>query len=178
MKCTWTTMKDNQWISVPLAACIYNAHVCNEHQYFLFAVLVTESGCTIQSTIPSKDNLYLQFLLKVPAADWIIYDESPQDYTRENSSQHEILWKQFTLNVAKGMARKILVHGYPCTGDGGIRVKVEVYRVEYFNRIGSWSVKIALYVWCMHLWYNSGTLIIDSLTRTFSPITQWYAGCL
>ena len=77
-------------------------------------------------TIPSKHNPHLQFLLKAPAADWVIYDESPQDYTRENSPQHEILWKQFTLNVAKGVARKILVHGYPCTGEGGVGVRIEV----------------------------------------------------
>ena len=55
--------------------------------------------------------IYLQFLLEAPAADRVVYDEGHESHSRQDDAQHKVFWKQFTLNVAKGVAREVLVHG-------------------------------------------------------------------
>ena len=52
---------------------------------------------------------YLQFLFKGPTIDVIIDDECDEGYSGEDD--HEVLRKQFTLNVAKCVTRKKMVHG-------------------------------------------------------------------
>ena len=55
-------------------------------------------------------------MLKAPtAADWVIDEEGCQGDAGQSHTQHEVLWKQLALHVAKCVTRQVPDHGQTCT---------------------------------------------------------------